>query len=196
MNRRRKIRRRPSAYRGRKIQVNFAPVIVIICLSVCAGYLTAKYVVYPILGSEPAGLHIFQGNESSEKKSEEKAETEKSKSVKESTASSADTTAASEAQTAAAQTTAAQTTAAAGVIEDQVELAQAPQYAIQFGSYSTKAAADKSVAQLKQSGVKAEIVEKDGAYKVISKLFETKDKAKAALSKMDASLGAFVTTVE
>ena len=43
MNRRRRIKRRPAVYRGRKIQVNFVPVIVIICLSVCAGYLTAKY---------------------------------------------------------------------------------------------------------------------------------------------------------
>ena len=69
MNRRRRIKRRPAVYRGRKIQVNFVPVIVIICLSVCAGYLTAKYVVYPILGSEPAGLNIFQEKESNEQKS-------------------------------------------------------------------------------------------------------------------------------
>ena len=41
-----------------------------------------------------------------------------------------------------------------------------------------------------------EVVEKDGAYKVISKLFDTKEKAKAVLNEMDASLGAFVTTIK
>lgn len=180
MNRRRRIKRRPAVYRGRKIQVNFVPVIVIICLSVCAGYLTAKYVVYPILGSEPAGLNIFQEKESNEQKSEEtEAETAESAAENKSTEASAETTVAS-----------------AGVIEDQIELTQTPEYAIQFGSYSTKDAAEKSAAQLKQSGIKVEVVEKDGAYKVISKLFDTKEKAKAALNEMDASLGAFVTTIK
>ena len=106
MNRRRRIKRRSAVYRGRKIQVNFVPVIVIICLSVCAGYLTAKYVVYPILGSEPAGLNIFQEKESNEQKSEEtEAETTESAAENKSTEASAETTVAS-----------------AGVIEDQVEL--------------------------------------------------------------------------
>ena len=123
---------------------------------------------------------FLRWEESNEQKSEEtEAETTESAAENKSTEASAETTVAS-----------------AGVIEDQVELTQTPEYAIQFGSYSTKDAAEKSAAQLKQSGIKVEVVEKDGAYKVISKLFDTKEKAKAVLNEMDASLGAFVTTIK
>ena len=181
MNRRRRIKRRPAAYRGRKIQVNFVPVIVIICLSVCAGYLTAKYIVYPILGTEPAGLNMFQGKETNKKDADEQKQEE--------------TKAESAIENKSTETSAETTVASTGVIEDQVELAQAPEFAIQFGSYSTKDAAEKSASQLKQSGIKVEVVEKDGTYKVISRLFDTKEKAKAALDEMDASLGAFVTSI-
>lgn len=186
MNRRRRIRRRPSPYRGKKIQVNFVPVIVIICLSVCAGYLTAKYVVYPVLGYEPAGLQIFEQKDST------KAEKEQEDAGTKGTGSSEETT-----QTAAsAAAEEGESAASAAVIGDQERTQKETGYAIQFGSYSTKAAAEKSVSQLKQSGITAEVVEKDGAYKVISKLFATKDKAKSELKKMDESIGAFVTAIE
>ena len=180
MNRRRKIRRRPRAYGGKKIQVNFAPVIVIICLSVCAGYLTAKYVVYPILGYEHTVLNILHNKSTQEKKDETKAKEEST------TAAPTETTAAP------TETTAAPTT----VVQDKVDVKQTAGYALQFGSYSTKAAAQKSVKQLKSSGINARVLEKDGAYKVVGDLFDTKEKAKAALEKMDESVGAFVTTVD
>ncbi|MCQ4637355.1 SPOR domain-containing protein [Anaerovorax odorimutans] len=182
MNRRRKIKRRPRGYGGKKIQVNFAPIIVIICLSVCAGYLTAKYVVYPILGYEPAGLSILQKKDGEEKKDE--------------TQKTEESSAAAQTETTAAPTAAETTTAPPAVVEDQVDVKQTAGYALQFGSYTTKEAAQKSVKQLKSSGIKAKVVEKDGAYKVIGDLFDTKEKAKAALEKMDESVGAFVTTIE
>lgn len=188
MNRRRRIRRHPAPYRGKKIQVNFVPVIVIICLSVCAGYLTAKYVVYPVLGYEPAGLQIFQQKDKTSDPSEDKQEekqTEKSEDLKETTVKA--TSEATETET---------PSASVDVIEDQIQSGKQTGYAIQFGSYSTKEAAENSVSQLKQSGITAEVVEKDGAYKVISRLFDTKDKAKTELKKMDESIGAFVTAIE
>lgn len=166
MNRGRKRKRRPSIHRGKKIQVNFVPVIVIICLSVCAGYLTAKYVVYPILGYEPEGLGILQ-----EKKTEPDDKKEESQPSKE-------------------------TTISAPVVEDKVDVKQASGYAIQFGSYTTKAAAEKNAAQLKSSGIKAKVIEKDGAFKVIGKLFDTKNQAKAALAELDADAGAFVAEIK
>ena len=178
MNPGRKFKRRPIPYGGKKIQVNFAPIIVIICLSICAGYLTARYVVYPILGYEPAGLNIFRETDAGDKKKE--------------TARQQQETTAQIQTTAPAPTTAAPTS----VVQDQVDVAKATGYALQFGSYTTKAAAEKSVNQLKSSGVKAEIIEKDGAFKVIGPLFDTKEKAKEALQKMDESVGAFVTTVQ
>ncbi len=183
MNRRRSIRRRPSIYRGQKMQVNFLPVIVIICLSVCAGYLTAKYVIYPVLGYEPAGLSILKQKQTDI----EKEETAGSKSGEptESRKESLEETSKVSPQTPSDK-----------VIEDKADVRPAAGYAIQFGSYSTREAAEKSAAQLKASGIEVETLEKDGAFKVIGQLFDTKDKAKAELSKIDTAEGAFVTTLE
>lgn len=183
MNRRRRIRRKPVMRGGKKIQVNFAPIIVIICLSVCAGYLTAKYVVYPILGYEPTGLQIFKDKAEDKKKETKQAKTEP-------------TTAQSETTTAAPATTQTTAPTTSKVVEDKVDVKQTAGYALQFGSYSSKAAAEKSRKQLKNSGINAKIVQKDGAFKVIGELYNTKDKARAALAKMDESVGAFVTTVD
>lgn len=176
MNARRR-RRRPSAYRGKKIQVNFFPVIVIICLSVCAGYLTAKYVVCPVLGYEPAGLSVLQekdddGADEANKAVEESSEkAESDPSVQKETSGGDD------------------------VIEDQVKVKQTSGYALQFGSYSTREAAEKSVKELKNSGIETKVIEKDGAYKVIGEIFDTKDEANDALSELDESVGAFVASV-
>lgn len=172
--------------------MNFVPILVIICLSVCAGYLTAKYVVYPILGYEPAGLSILKQSETTEK------------SKVQSQPSAGETAVSTQAATVQAVTTApttapptAETTAMpATVIEDQADVKQVAGYALQFGSYSSKPAAEKSIEQLKASGISAKIMKKDGAYKVIGQLFSTKEEAKAELSKMDEAVGAFVATIE
>lgn len=190
MNRRRNFRRRPPVCRGQKIEMNFMPILVIICLSICAGYLTAKYVVYPILGYEPAGLSILKESKTTE---ENKARP-----------SAGETTSSTQPATVQAVTTvpttavpATETTVVpATVIEDQVDVKQVAGYALQFGSYSSKAAAEKSIKQLKESGIKAKVLKKDGAYKVIGQLFATKDEAKAELEKMDEAVGAFVATIE
>ena len=192
MNRRRRIKRRTPIYGGKKIQVNFAPIVVIICLSICAGYLTAKYVVYPILGYEPAGLSILQ-KETKDAEQDEKKETAETSQVTTETSAPQKETAAEKVATTAATTAASPSTK---VVEDQVDVKQTAGYALQFGSYSTKAAAQKSVEQLKSSGIEAKIMEKDGAFKVVGELFQKKEQAKGALNKMDDSVGAFVTTIE
>lgn len=159
--------------KGKKIQVNFLPIVVIICLSIFAGYITAKYVVYPFLGYEPAGLSLTK----------EKPETEKTKPTK---AATKETTAPTKETTGATKS---------NVVEDEADVEKEKGYALQFGSYSTKEAAKKGVKDLKASGIKAKIVKKDGTYKVIGQLFKTKSKAKKELKKMDKSVGAFVTTI-
>ena len=121
--------------------------------------------MYPVLGYEPAGLQIFQQKEKvsdpSQGKQEEK-QTGKSERLKETT------------EKAVSATTEPKASAASvDVLEDQVQPRKQTGYAIQFGSYSTKQAAENSVSQLKQSGITAEVMEKDGAYKVISRLFDT-----------------------
>lgn len=172
------------------MEVNFLPILVIICLSIGAGYLTAKYVVYPILGYEPTGLGILKQSET----------TEESKKQSQPSANEAVETAAASTQAATAQaatTSAAEaTTVPATVIQDQADVKQVAGYALQFGSYSSKAAAEKSREQLKESGIDARVLKKDGAYKVIGQLFATKDEAKVELNKMDEAIGAFVATIE
>ena len=89
-----------------------------------------------------------------------------------------------------------QETSETNIVEDQAEVKKTSGYALQFGSYSTRSAADKSVKQLKHSGIEAKVMEKDGAYKVIGEVFRSKEDAKAALEKLDESVGAFVASVE
>lgn len=204
MNRKRR-KRRPPAYRGRGTQVNLLPILMIICLSVCAGYLTAKYVVYPLLGYEPAELNVLERlKPSSEDKTETEGDTEGTRRMSEAS-EKASAKAGSQADEKETERTETEMTAelketetapSKTVLEDKAEVKQAAGYALQFGSYSTKAAAQKSLKQLKTSGIKAKIVEKDGAYKIIGKLFDTKEQAAKHLNDLDESIGAFITTVE
>lgn len=195
MNRKRRRRRLP-AYGSRKMQVNFVPVLVIICLSVCAGYLTAKYVIYPLLGYEPADLNVLEQLKPETDKKNAAEETSKAPAASEKASSEMSSGAAVQDTTTVETGTTKATAVSQTVLEDQAEVKQAAGYALQFGSYSTKAAAKKSLKQLKSSGIEAKIVEKDGAYKIIGKLFDTKEEAKAHLNGLDESAGAFVTTIE
>lgn len=64
-------KRHPRGLRGsqkRKVKPNYAPVIVILCLSIGCGYATAKYVVEPVVNYAPQVAEKFsqQENESKE----------------------------------------------------------------------------------------------------------------------------------
>ena len=50
-------------------------------------------------------------------------------------------------------------------------------YAVQFGSFSTKQAAESMVSQLKSKNISSYVMEKDEAYKVLGMSFDTKEKA-------------------
>jgi len=57
-------------------------------------------------------------------------------------------------------------------------------YALQFGVYSTKEAANNMVAKLQEKGIEAKILIKDDLYKVISPIIKTKDEALDELEKV------------
>ena len=61
---------------------------------------------------------------------------------------------------------------------------QAPEsdYALQFGVFSTKEAAEKLAGELVAKGIEADVIEDEEMFKVISPLIETKDEA---LSQLD-----------
>lgn len=198
MNRRRRPRRYRTAGYNRKMQMHFVPVIVIICLSICAGYFAAKYVIYPFLGYEPTELQFFK------QQKKEPADTDAAKELdNESLEAMAETEKPTESETASEtkktdETKSSETRPSeqTKIIEDEVEVKEVAGYALQFGSYSTKAAAQKTLKQLKSSGVTAEIKEIDGQYKIIGRLFDTKEKAKEALNQLDDSVAAFVAEIE
>lgn len=69
-----------------------------------------------------------------------------------------------------------ETKASADAIEDG--------YALQFGVFSTKEAAQKLVNSLQEKGVEAKIVESNNQYKVISPVIKTKDEALNKLNEI------------
>ncbi len=136
MNRRRvKKRKRPNE----NSKMKFTALLAIMIVAVALGYLTAKFVIGPILGYDADESPITV---SGDKSQEDKQEGETSK-------------------------------------EDTDDAATETEsgYALQFGVYSTKEAAQKLVDSLSLKGVEAEIVEKDGQFKVISPIIKTKDEA-------------------
>lgn len=139
--RRIKKRKRPNE----KTKMKFTSVLVIMILAVAMGYLTATYIIGPILG--------YNADESPLKVSKEAEESNESNESNETTELAEST----------------ESTESAGTIGEG--------YALQFGAYSTKEAAQKLVDSLTLKGIKAEIVEKDGQFKVISPIIRTKDEA-------------------
>lgn len=82
------------------------------------------------------------------------------------------------------------------VLEDRVEVetkGKLSGYALQFGSYSEEAAAEKVMSSL---GVKdLKVIEQDGMFKIIGKIYKSKDEARAGIEKLPESVKAFVTEV-
>ena len=141
--RRRRVRKRKRP--GENSRVKFAAFIAIMVLAVFLGYLTARFVIGPLLGydADESPITLTGGAESDE---QEETET--------------GSTAGAEAE------------------------AEAPEggYALQFGVFSTKEAAEKLAGELVAKGIEADVIEDEEMFKVISPLIETKDEA---LSQLD-----------
>lgn len=167
-NRRRS--RRNRGFSGRRnVKPNFTPVILILCLSVACGYATAKYVVEPVVNYVPQFVAEKTENDDG---AAEKAE--KSGKVQEKTGGENDSQ----------------------VVEDDVNVKNTGEisgYALQFGCYSGKAAAENAKASLGIDGLS--ILEQDGMYKIIGKLYDSKSRAREALEGSDYKEKAFVTTI-
>ena len=58
-------------------------------------------------------------------------------------------------------------------------------FALQFGAFSTREAAEKMAASLSQQGITTEIIKADDVFKVISPVMDTKEKALDALEKLE-----------
>ena len=158
-------KRRPRSYRSsqrRSVKPNFIPVILILCLSVGCGYATAKYVVDPVVNYVP------QLTAENEKKTDEE-KTDGTKNTDKSSNGSS-------------------------VVEDDIKVqeTQVAGYAVQFGCYSSKAAAESAMSSVGISGL--QVIEQNKMYKITGEIFDSKDKAKEALKSSGVDK-AFVTTI-
>lgn len=165
MNVRRWKSRRRNSYRGMKnAQSKLFGIVLAIALSVIAGYFTATYLLGPAMGLKTQTNLIDL--------KEEKETNVETKTVQEATQENKET-----------------------VVEDQVgeKDEQKSGYALQYGSFSTKIAAEASVAELERTGIKTEIIEKDGTYKVIGKLFDTESEARTQLEEQKGLVDVFIT---
>ena len=156
MGSRRRPRGRRKNLRNSK-KLNFAPIVVILCMSVGCGYITAKYIVDPVVNYAPQILAD---------KDEDKGTTQEESEDK--------------------------TT----LIEDDVDVEEAEEisgYALQFGSYSDKASAEKVMASIDANGL--QIIEQDDLYKIIGVIYKSKADAKTALEDLPEGTAAFVTAI-
>ena len=160
MNRRKK--RKTGAISRRHTMRNtengghFTTVVIVICLSLIAGYLAAVYIVGPVLGLDTAPLTFNEetsGNDDTKKESEEQQDTD----------------------------------------SDEIDGLAESGYVLQYGSFSSREAAESCVSDLKLSGIEAEILEKDGAYKVVSPLFDTEQEARAKMETQKNYVDVFIT---
>ncbi|MBN7772669.1 SPOR domain-containing protein [Clostridium aminobutyricum] len=181
-------RRRPIG--GRKTRVDFRTIIVIIGVAALLGYGTAKFIIYPLFddsrphfqiskilaqflnGKETEGNQNDADTDSQNKNGvvEDQLNVTKQPGITDSSILSGSAVASQPVTT--PNTTPAPTTQGG--------------YCIQFGSFSTRVGAENLLKELGNSGITAEIVEKDGTFKVVSQLFEQKEKALESMATIQS----------
>lgn len=137
---RRRVKKRKS--RGEKAGMRLSILGVAILAAILLGYLTARFVIGPIIG--------YNADESPIKVTEQENKAGKTDSDKS---------------------------------DKTQETAAAPEkgYALQFGAFSSREAAEELSKALKEKGIDTEIVEVDSVFKVITPVIEEKDDAIKAL---------------
>ncbi len=149
---RRKVRKRKS--KSENSRVKMSVFLGIILLAVLLGFLTARFVIGPIIG--------YNADESPvQLNGADKAATEQdvgADAAEDSNVSKVEKTANT---------------------KDEAEKG----YALQFGAFSTKDSAQELSDALESKGIKTKIVEADNVFKVISPVLENKEEALKALSE-------------
>lgn len=178
--RERRKRRRRNGFR-QKTKVNFTFFLVIISIAVLLGYGSARFIIYPLLGGDGINLGSFGFLSGIFDSSGEKASGQ-DEDLKQESGNGGTAVSPQETQNST------DTKDNKDIIEDGLDIAAQSEssqtsggYCIQFGSFSARESAEEMISDLETSGIKAEIVEKDGMFKVVSTLFENREKAVEAL---------------
>lgn len=175
-------KRRRNNFR-QKTKVNFTAIIVIMSIAILLGYGAAKFVIYPLINSDSTSdttddkgfkiekfLSFFSDEDNPKVDNQKDGQNTTSPGIEQNVPDS-DTK----------------------IVEDQLNVAPTNEktattaqngYCIQFGSFSTKQSAENLISELKSSGITAEIVEKEGAFKVVGQLFEQKEQAVATMNSL------------
>ena len=147
----------------RKAKLNYMPVIIILCLSVGCGYATAKYVVEPVVNYVPQVTEKI-ADKQDEKTKKDSSDSSEDKEKK--------------------------------VVEDDVKVesnGNLAGYALQFGSYSSRDAAENAMSSLGITGI--QVKEQNNMYKIVGETYKKKDEAREALDKLPEGTKAFVTEI-
>ena len=159
---RRRRRRRPSAYKTGGFNLKLTSVIIAMCLSVGAGYVTATQLIGPALGLESKQVFSdFIDVKDSEKKNNSDPVKDKEKQI----------------------------------VQDQIDVQQESGFALQYGSFSNLQGAQECAEDLKKDGIDTRIIEKDGAYKVIGELFDTKEEVRKQKELAPVTGEVFITEI-
>lgn len=185
---RRKIRKYRSARRNSGVK--FAGILVIMIVAVICGYLTARFIIAPLLGYDTEVLKLDfpskltglldrgDGNQSDEAADSEAGDSDGGADRDEDAGSQSD----DGGKTASADK---------GAEADGG-------YALQFGIFTTEDRAQELADDLAADGIDAKIREIDGKYKVTSPLVDTKDEAVKMLKDTDTDRvkDVFITAIE
>ena len=153
---RRRVKKRKTA--GQNSRMKFGVFLGIMVLAVIFGYLTARFIVGPMIGYDadesPARIAGDSGKESDQDAKQESGQD-------------------------------AEKAGAEQAVDPDEEDGSVPTegFALQFGAFSTREAAEKLAASLNSQGISAEIVKADDVFKVISPVVDTKEKA---LNELDS----------
>mgnify|MGYP000448770030 CR=1 FL=1 len=181
---RRKVRKRKTAVENSRMKLWLF--FGIIALTVGLGFLTARFVIGPLIGYNAEESPV---QKLAEQKSKDAAKTsaQQDSTKEETTADQAD--AASQADAANQADAAGQMDEKAAGQTDEKAAAEADGkqqkegYVLQFGAFSTKAAAQELSDALQAKGIKTRVVEIDSVFKVLSPVTEQKESALQALQE-------------
>ena len=143
---RRKIRKRKTKSENSRMKMGMF--VGIILLAVVLGFLTARFVIGPIIGynADESPVKLEQKDDKGKKTDAEQTEQKTS-------------------------------------LETGQNQMPEEGYALQFGAFSTKDAAEKLAEALRLKGIEAKIVEIDDVFKVISPMLDDKEAALKALQE-------------
>lgn len=172
-------RRNPARNKNIKISgVNLAAIIAIIGIAVLCGFLTTKFVVYPLLLGEEADFDVSfdfgnllhadeeRGADSGVSDNNNNVDTVNTQDNKE----KSDVNESPDVNPVTSQKP--------EQVEESTGLTSG--YCIQYGCFSSESAAANLIEELKASGLTARMVKQDDKYKVVGQIFSTKEEAAEA----------------